>query len=198
MSDSSTLFEIDRELDSLLDEIEEQAEEHGSASPELLERFQQFCEAASDKVDRIGRFLRLMDSRMKYCRAEADRLQKKARTANAKIERTQNMVLYFLSARGLRKIEGRAFTLRLQKNSQDSVHIMDEGLLPMFCRELDLRVPGSVWEEVLAVLPEGTSNTLKACVRDERPSNEAIKQAASRSEDVPGAQIKRGIHLRVA
>jgi len=198
MSDSSTLFDIDRELDSLLDEIEEQAEENGSASPELLERLQQFCEAASDKVDRIGRFLTLMDSRMKYCRAEADRLQKRARTANAKIERTQNMVLYFLAARGLRKIEGREFTLRLQKNSQDSVQIMDESLLPTFCRELDLRVPGSVWEEVLAVLPEGTSNALKACVRDERPSNEAIKQAASRSEDVPGAQIKRGIHLRVA
>ena len=38
MSDGNTLFEIDRELDSLLDEIEEQSEEHGSASPELLER----------------------------------------------------------------------------------------------------------------------------------------------------------------
>src|ERR1700731_2067367 len=130
MSDSNSLFEIDRELDSLLDEIEEQAEEHGSASPELLERFQQFCEAASDKVDRIGRFITLMDGRMRYCRAEADRLQKRARTANAKIERTQNMVLYFLAARGLKKIEGREFTLRLHKNSQDSVYITDGSQLP--------------------------------------------------------------------
>jgi hypothetical protein len=32
MSDGDTLFEIDRELDSLLDEIEEQAEENGSGS----------------------------------------------------------------------------------------------------------------------------------------------------------------------
>jgi hypothetical protein len=198
MSGSSTLFEIDCELDSLLDEIEEQAEENGSTSPELLERFQQFCEAASDKVDGIGRFLTLMDSRMKYCRAEADRLQKRACTASAKIERTQNMVLYFLAARGLKKIEGREFTLRQQKNSQDSVHITDGSQLPMFCRELDLRIPGRVWEEVLAFLPEETSNALKICVRDERPSNEAIKLAANRSEDVPGAQIKRGIHLRVA
>jgi len=68
----------------------------------------------------------------------------------------------------------------------------------MFCRELDLRIPGRVWEEVLALLPEGISNVLKLCVRDERPNNEAIKLAASRSEEVPGAQIKRGIHLRVA
>jgi hypothetical protein len=180
MSDSSTLFEIDRELDSLLDEIEEPADENDSASSELLERFQKFCDAASDKVDRIGRFLTLMDSRMKYCRAEADRLQKRARTANAKIERTQNMVLYFLASRGLKKIEGREFTLRLHKNSQDSVHITDGSQLPMFCRELDLRIPGQVWEEVLALLPDGISNVSKLCVRDERPSNEAIKLAASR------------------
>jgi hypothetical protein len=198
MSDNGTLFEIDRELDSLLDEIEEQAEENGSASPVLLERFQQFCEAACDKVDRIGRFLTLMDSRMKYCRAEADRLQKRARTANAKIQRTQNMVLYFLVTRGLKKIEGREFTLRQQRNSQDSVHITDGSQPPMFCRELDLRIPGPVWEEVLAFLPEETSNALKICVRDERPSNEAIRLAANRSEEVPGAQVKRGIHLRVA
>jgi hypothetical protein len=198
MSDNSTLFEIDRELDSLLDEIEEQAEEHGSAPSELLERFQQFCEAASDKVDRIGRFLTLMDCRMKYCRAEADRLQKRARTANAKIERTQNMVLYFLATRGLKKIEGREFTLRQQKNSQDSVHITDGSQLPMFCRELDLRIPGPVWEEVLAYLPDETSDALKVCVRDERPNNEAIKLALSRAGEVPGAEVKRGNHLRVA
>jgi hypothetical protein len=37
MSEANTLFEIDRELDSLLDQIEEEAEESGTASPELLE-----------------------------------------------------------------------------------------------------------------------------------------------------------------
>ena len=36
MSEANTLFVIDRELDSLLDQIEEEAEENGTASPELL------------------------------------------------------------------------------------------------------------------------------------------------------------------
>jgi hypothetical protein len=36
MKEGSTLFEIDRELDSLLDQIEEEAEETGAASQELL------------------------------------------------------------------------------------------------------------------------------------------------------------------
>jgi hypothetical protein len=198
MSEGNTLFEIDRELDSLLDQIEEEAEETGSASPELLERFQQFCEAESEKVDRIGRFLTLMDNRMKYCRQQADRFQARARSADAKIVRTKNMVLYFLAARGLKKIEGREFTLRLQKNSQDSVEITDAGQVPIACRELELRIPGRVWQAVLAFLPEDTSKILAGCIRDDSPNNDAIKEAVSRFQEVPGAKVKRGIHLRIA
>ena len=198
MTDGSTLFEIDRELDSMLDQIEEEAEENGTASPELLERFRQFCEAESEKVDRIGRFLTLMDSRLKYCRQQAEHFQKRARTADAKVVNTKNMVLYFLMSHGLKKIEGKEFTLRMQKNSQDSVEITDAAQVPIPYRELELRIPGRLWQEVLAFLREDTSKVLVNCVRDDRPSNDAIKEAASRFEEVPGTQIKRGIHLRVA
>ena len=198
MTDGDTLFEIDRELDSLLDEIEEQVEENGSASPELLERFRQFCEAESDKVDRIGRFLCLMDNRLKFCRKQAEHFQKRARTAEAKGVSTRNMVLYFLAARGLKKIEVKEFTLRLQKNSQDSVEITDASQVPIDCRELELRIPGRVWQAVLAFLPEDTSKVLASCIRDDSPNNDAIKEAANRFQEVPGAQVKRGVHLRVA
>jgi hypothetical protein len=198
MSEANTLFEIDRELDSLLDQIEEEAEENGTASPELLERFQQFCQAESDKVDRIGRFLTLMDSRLKYCRQQAEHFQKRARSTDAKVVSTKNMVLYFLAARGLKKIEGKEFTLRLQKNSQDSVEITDAGQVPIDYRELELHIPGRVWQAVLAHLPEDTSKVLASCIRGDRPCNDAIKEAVSRFGEVPGAQVKRGIHLRVA
>ena len=132
MSDGNTLFEIDRELDSLLDEIEEQAEEHGSASPELLERFHQFCQAEIEKVDRIGRFLTLMDCRLKYSRQQAEHFQKRARSTDAKVVSTRHMVLYFLEARGLKKIEGKEFTLSLHKNSQDSCRHADTSILNAF------------------------------------------------------------------
>jgi hypothetical protein len=198
MTEVNTLFEIDRELDSLLDQIEEEAEENGPASPELLDRFQQFCQAESDKVDRIGRFLTLMDSRLKYCRQQAEHFQKRARSTDAKIVRTKNMVLYFLAARGLKKIEGSEFTLRQQKNSQDSVEMTDTGQVPMDYRELDLRVPGRLWQAAILLLPEETATALASCIRDDKPSVDAIKEAMSRFEEVPGAQVKRGIHLRVA
>jgi hypothetical protein len=198
MTEVNTLFEIDRELDSLLDQIEEEAEENGPASPELLDRFQQFCQAESDKVDRIGRFLTLMDSRLKYCRQQAEHFQKRARSTDAKIVRTKNMVLYFLAARGLKKIEGSEFTLRQQKNSQDSVEMTDTGQVPMDYRELDLRVPGRLWQAAILFLPEETAAALASCIRDDKPSSDAIKEAISRLEEVPGAKVKRGIHLRVA
>lgn len=198
MADANTLFEIDRELDSMLDQIEDEAEENGAASPELLERFRQFCEAESEKVDRIGRFLTLMDSRLKYCRQQAEHFQKRARTADAKVVNTKNMVLYFLMSRGLKKIEGKEFTLRMQKNGQDSVEVYNTGLIPVAFREIELRIPGRIWLAVLEALPQEASEALKVCVRDERPCNDTIKEAANRSEEIPGARVKRGVHLRVA
>jgi hypothetical protein len=177
MTDGNTLFEIDRELDSMLDQIEDEAEGNGTASPELLERFQQFCEAESEK---------------------AEHFQKRARSADAKIVGTKNMVLYFLAARGLKKIEGKEFTLRLQKNSQDSVEITNAAQVPITFRDLELHIPGRLWQAILAVLPEDTSKQLETYIREDKPSNDAIKEAVSRFEEVPGAQVKRGIHLRIA
>jgi len=60
--DTGSLFEIDMELDGLLEEIQEQVESGGEPSEDLVARFQQFCEAHGEKVDRIGRFVRMMEA----------------------------------------------------------------------------------------------------------------------------------------
>jgi hypothetical protein len=58
------------------------------------------------------------------------------------------MVLFYLLSRDLKKIEGREYTLRAQKNSQDSVRITDETAVPRsYCR-IDARIDGVVWETV--------------------------------------------------
>jgi Siphovirus Gp157 len=113
-----SLFAIDQELDTLLDDIEEEIENRGEASAERMERFRQFCEAQSEKADRIGRFLRAMEARVRYCRDEAGRLQERARASERKAIQTKSMVMYYLRSRDLKKIEGREFTLRIQTNSQ--------------------------------------------------------------------------------
>ena len=198
IAETNSLFEIDAELDSLLDEIEEQTAQEGNPSEDLVARFQQFCSAHGEKVDRIGRFVRIMEAREQYCRSESARLADRARATAGKVERTKNMVLYYLLSRDLKKIEGYQFTLRTQKNSQDSVRITDEAAVPKsYCR-VDARIDGVVWETVLSLLPDELSKSLESSVQELRPSTDAIKAAAMRNEHVPGAEVRRGSHLRVA
>jgi len=198
IAEANSLFEIDMELDGLLDEIELQIESEGEPSEELVARFQGFCEARGEKVDRIGRFVRMMEAREQFCRSEATRLGDRARAAANRIERTKNMALYYLLSRDLKKIEGQQFTLRAQKNSQDSVRIIDEAALPMCYRRIEARISGVIWETVLSVLPEELSTALESSVQESRPDNDAIKAAVARNEVVPGAEVRRGEHLRVA
>ena len=194
---TNSLFEIDVELDGLLDEIEEQTAQGGEPAGELVARFQQFCSAHGEKVDQIGRFVRIMEAREQYCRSEAARLADRARATAGKVERTKNMVLYYLLSRDLKKIEGYQFTIRAQKNSQDSVRITDEAALPLAYRKIDARIGGILWETVLANLPEELSKMLEAAVQESKPDSEAIKSAIQQEEHVPGAELRRGCHLRV-
>jgi hypothetical protein len=195
---TNSLFEIDVELDGLLDEIEEQTAQGGEPSGELVARFQHFCSAHDEKVDRIGRFVRIMEAREQYCRSESARLTDRARAAAGKVERSKNMVLYYLLSRNLKKIEGYQFTLRAQKNSQDSVRITDEAAVPKsYCR-IHARIDGVVWETVVSILPDELAKALESSVQEIRPDADAIKVAAVRNEHVPGAEVRRGSHLRVA
>ena len=198
IAEANSLFEIDMELDGLLEEIEEQVESQGQASEDLVARFQQFCEAHGEKVDRIGRFVRMMEAREQYCRNESARLADRARAVAGRVERTKNMVLYYLLSRDLKKIEGYQFTLRAQKNSQDSVRITDEAALPKsYCR-IDVRIDGVIWETVLSLLPDDLAKNLESAIQETRPDNDAIKAAVAQNEVVPGAEVRRGSHLRVA
>jgi hypothetical protein len=195
---SHSLFEIDNELDDLLEQIDQQVEAEGEPSEELLSRFREFCAAHGEKVDRIGRFVRMMEAREQFCRAEAARLGERARSAANKVDRTKSMVLFYLMSREVKKIEGREFTLRIQKNSQDSVRILDEINLPMAYRKVEARVAGVLWETALSCLPEELERAMAACVHEMKPDTEAIKAASMRHEEVAGAEVRRGSHLRVA
>ena len=197
IAETTSLFEIDAELDLLLDEIEEQAQIEGQPSEALVIRFQQYCEAHGDKVDRIGRFIRMMEAREQFCRSEAARLADRARSVAGKIERTKSMVLYYLLSRNLQKVEGQQFTLRVQKNSQDSVKIIDQAAVPKCYCKIEARITGVIWETVLSLLPEELAKTLESSIQATRPDNDAIKAAVAQSEVVPGAEVRRGTHLRV-
>lgn len=198
IASSISLFEIDEELDTLIEEIQEEIATNGEASVALIERFQEFCKAHGEKVDRIGRFLRSMEARIQHCRGEAQRLSERARSAENKALRTKSMVLYFLKVRDLKRIEGAEFTLRIQGNSQDSVVVRDEEQIPIEYKTIEIAINGGIWNAILEALPEKLQRALKATAKESAPDNDAIRRAVARNEVVPGAEVKRGEHLRVA
>jgi hypothetical protein len=138
-----------------------------------------------------------MEAREQYCRGESARLADRARAAAGKVDRTKSMVLFYLVSRDLKKIEGLEFTLRAQKNSQDSIRINDERALPRSYCKIDARIDGVLWETVLSVLPEELAKSLELSVQETKPDTDAIKAATLRQEQVPGAEMRRGWHLRV-
>jgi hypothetical protein len=107
IADDHSLLEIDRELDCLFDRIQDELEETGEVSPESKQLFDQFCGAFGEKVDRIGRFIRIMEARTAYCKTEAARLVARGKVAENKVEQTKALVLYYLQSCGMTKMEGK-------------------------------------------------------------------------------------------
>ena len=195
--EAKSLFELDEELDSLFAEVEEQAGPRDPIPSALLDRLVQLCDARGEKVDRIGRFVRMMEAREQYCRSEAARLSARARSSAFKAERTKSMVVYYLLSRGLARLEGAQFTLRLQKNSQDAVVVLDDSLLPTSFCHVSAKIDGALWETVLSYLPDALCRALATCIQERHPDSQSIKSAAARDEMVPGTEIRRGSHLRI-
>jgi hypothetical protein len=192
-----SLLELDSELDALLDQIQDEIEEQGEASAEAMERLQLFCQAMDVKVDRIGRFLKVMETRADYCRKESARYAARAKRAQSKIERTESMVLYYLASHDLKKIESHEFTLKRNKNSQDSIDIRQPDSIPPQLRRFEARVEGSLWLEVIDALPKTLAEPLAGCVKANEPSNSAIKAHIANGGVVDGATVRRGYHLRI-
>jgi hypothetical protein len=138
-----------------------------------------------------------MEAREQFCRSEAARLSDRAHAAAGKVERTKSMVLYYLIRRELKSIEGREFTLRAQKNSQEFVRITDEAALPVAFHKIDASIGGVLWETVLANLPDELGKMLQSTVEESKPDTDSIKAAIQREEEVPGAELRRGWHLRI-
>jgi hypothetical protein len=140
----------------------------------------------------------MMEMREQFCLSEAARLGERARAAARKAECTKSMVLYYLLSQNLQKIEGQQFTLRAQKNSQDSAKITDQAAVPKcYCR-IEARITGGIWETVLSLLPDELAKALDASIQETKPDNDAIKTAVAQNTLVPEAEVWRGTHLRVA
>jgi Siphovirus Gp157 len=198
IASENSLLEIDREIDLMLDLMQDELEETGEISEEIRNPFERFCEAFGQKVDRIGRFIRVMEAREAYCKSEAARLAARGKTAENKAAQTKALVLYFLETRSLTKMEGPQFTLRRQKNSQDSVKIKNPDAIPMRLRRVAAKFDGDIWETIRAALPKDLQRLFDAGLENSFPCNDGIKREIAAGAECEGVTVARGYHIRVA
>jgi hypothetical protein len=86
------------------------------------------------------------------------------------------MVLYYLESHDLKQVESDDFTLRRQKNSQDSVLVTNPDAIPPDLKRYELKVAGDIWMKVFLALPEELAAALQATVSGTEPMNQAIQQ----------------------
>ena len=145
IASSHSIFEIDQEIDVMIEAHQQEFEENGLISEESMLRFEQFLHAMNAKVDRIGGYIRATENIANCSKLEADRLNKRARAASNKADRVKSMLLYYMKTRGQQSLEGTLFTARICKNSADSVTVTDKDAIPAAYRRHDAKIDGGAW-----------------------------------------------------
>jgi len=125
IAEVSSLFDIDVELDGLLEEIEGQVESEGQAAEDLVARFQQFCERTARRSTGSAACAH-HGSREQFCRSEAARL---ADGHGPQLERWREPRTWCFTtclAGTSRRLKATSSRCAHRRTRQDSVRITDE------------------------------------------------------------------------
>jgi hypothetical protein len=107
------------------------------------------------------------------------------------------MVLYYLESHDLKQVESDDFTLRRQKNSQDSVTVSNPDVIPPDLKRYELKVAGDLWMKVFLALPEELAAALQAPHRSSRNGNavgqegEAVSRLKREGRSTPRKKLAK-------
>ncbi len=195
-----TLFEIDRELDELLDEAEAEAEaKQGQLSEETKQAIEAYLEALHKKVDAIAGYIRYQEFVAETARREEQRLASRKRAAENRVKSLKEMLVYFLLARGLEKMEGELNTISLQKNGQPSLAIDDPSSIPDCFREASVRFRKTELQALVVQLADGElRQRLERAIQEGLEiAQGALRSALLQGDAVTGARLYKGHHIRL-
>jgi hypothetical protein len=204
LTSEMSLFQLDETLSMLMDSaLEEASANNGEIPDELGQELLDYCEAFGAKVDNIANYIKAQECEARNAKIEIERLHARHAAAENRVERLKGVLKYFMDTRGLRSMKGRLNTIFLRRNSQDSLIVDADAVIPAeFCK-LSLTVAVSDWEELLAHLPEDhdlrarLANDANAFRRRE-PDNAKLRAAIQSGQSIPAAQLHRGQHVRLA
>ena len=196
-AENASLFEIDEQLEASFEAASQEQEEAGTISDETKQRCLDLFAELGKKVDRIARYVRATEFRARIAKEEAARLAARQKSAENRVAQVKSMLGYYMLSRGLRRLEGELNTIRLQKNGQPTLQI-DRSVLAeeYYIRTLTLTEPD--WEQVLnAVTCPVLRLTLQASVVNQEPDKERIRQRLQTGQEVAGAALVKGEHVRL-
>ena len=192
----TTLYELETELQALLDTGEDLTEENWAEFTTLL--YEQLPRNVS-KRERVGQFIRHCELQAANRKAEIERLEAGQKFYLHVAARARASLEYVLRALGRdekgkwQKLEGHTLTLSLRDNPP-SVKIDNEDAIPPQYKRFHLQVWGDTWGEILAALPPPLHQRVLEEINERKIDTEVsktrIKQAIKDLLDVPGADIQ--------
>jgi Gp157 protein len=203
LASDMTLFDLDETLCLLMESATEAAEaNNGDIPDELRVELLDYCEAFGVKVDNIANYVKCQENDARNARREIDRLQSRATAAENRVERLKGLVKYFMQTRNLRQLKGRLNTISLRNNSQDSLLVNQPDAIPMQYWRVSVMIGLVEWQDLLNRLPEqhevrarfgsGSTGSIPA-----EPDNAKLRSALASGAQIPGAELRRGQHVRL-
>lgn len=186
---SNSLFEIDDELQSLMERAHE--EESGAGLTEdTKQALTLYFDAATQKVDRIAMFIRTCEMLDAAKKAEKKRLDDRGRALQNAIARCKNMLKEFMQRQGKDSLDGKLNHFSLQDNPP-ALKITDESRLPSWSRRVKVDMLASEWVAASWMF------TVTADKVEYYIAEGVVREALERKEEVPGAELTQGQHLRL-
>lgn len=197
--DPRSLFDLDERLVDLMDRAEEAAD-CGEIPEELLQEINDYLDAFRTKVDRIAGYWRWQEAIARICGEEVDRLAARKKAAEGRLTRLKSMLLVFMMARGLKKLEGEKAAIGMQPNSAASLVIDDPVQIGERFLEHSIRFTKTELQEVVYQLTDGDlRRRLESALsgKDWEVNGAAVRATITNNSTVPGARLVKGIHVRL-
>jgi hypothetical protein len=198
--DPRSLFDLDDRFVELMDRADEEASETGEVPKEVAAEIADYLEAFRTKVDRIAGYWRWQESVATICGEEADRLAARKKAADRRVSRLRNMLLMFMMARGLKKLEGDKTSIGIQQNSTASLVVDDPLKVDDEFLENQFRFTRTEFRQIVQQLAESDLRRRLelGLQRDGWEVNGAAVRAALTNEaPMPCARLVKGQHVRI-
>lgn len=197
--DHRSLFDLDDRLIELMGMVEEAAEAGATISVELAQEIDAYLEAYRLKVDQIVGYWRWQQSIADISANEAERLAARKKAAENRVVRLKGFLFAFMTARGIKKLEGEKSDIGMQRNGSASLVVDDPLQVAERFFERSVRFTKTEFQEILLQLPEGEARRrLEALLKDGWEVNgESVRASLVNNQLVPGARLVTGSHLRI-